>query len=271
MRTLDVFTPKRPRNLVLSLAACALLCAAYAGSRRLAPWSPKHGLGLACGVGAALVFAANAAHPLRHRLMRWVPTAPWLQAHVHLGLVAFAAVLVHSGFAWPDGELGAGLLGLSAWTALSGALGVLLQKWIPARIADGLRVEALYERIPALREGLVAEADARVEGAGEVLLRFYRRELRPLLSRPQPSWAFLFDVRAGREQSLEPLRRTRAFVPPEDRERVEDLVALYTEKLELDAHLSLQRTLRAWVVLHAPAAGVLLGLVAFHVWAWAWY
>jgi hypothetical protein len=271
LRTIGAFSPKRPRNLLLALLACAALGAVYAGSRRLAPWSPKHGLGLACGVGAALVFAANAAHPLRHRLMRWIPTRPWLQAHIHLGLVAFCAVLVHSGFTWPEGGLGAALLGLSAWTALSGGLGVVLQKWIPARIADGLRVEALYERIPALREELVAKADALTEGAGEVLARFYRRDVRPLLARPQPSWAFLLDVRAGREQSLEPLRRTRAFVPPEDREKVEDLLTLYTEKLELDAHLSLQRTLRAWVVLHAPAAGLLLGLMTFHIWAWAWY
>ena len=40
-----------------------------------------------------------------------------------------------------------------------------------------------------------------------------------------------------------------------------------TEKAELDVHLSLQRALRAWLVLHVPPAIVLLGLLAVHVFA----
>jgi hypothetical protein len=138
-------------------------------------------------------------------------------------------------------------------------------------MAEGLRVEVLLERIPELAARLLAEADARVEGSGEVLTRFYRRELRPHLAEPDPSLAYLLDVRAGRERAIEPLRRLHGFVPAEDRPRVLDLEGLYAEKLELDAHLALQRLLRRWVALHSLPAGVLMALVVFHVWAWIWY
>ena len=56
-----------------------------------------------------------------------------------------------------------------------------LQKWMPAALAEGLRVEALYERIPDLVEQLVAEADALVADASDVLERFYQQEVRPSL------------------------------------------------------------------------------------------
>ena len=50
-----------------------------------------------------------------------------------------------------------------------------------------------------------------------------------------------------------------------DRERLRDLMTIVSEKLDLDAHMSLQRVLRAWLVLHIPAAMALLGLLAVHI------
>ena len=42
-------------------------------------------------------------------------------------------------------------------------------------------------------------------------------------------------------------------------------MTIVSEKLDLDAHMSLQRVLRAWLVLHIPAAMALLGLLAVHI------
>ena len=73
------------------------------------------------------------------------------------------------------------------------------------------------------------------------------------------------NVQAGRARyarSVENLNRAVA-----DRDRVKDLSAIVTEKAELDVHLSLQRALRAWLVLHVPAGIALLGLLAVHVFA----
>ena len=132
-------------------------------------------------------------------------------------------------------------------------------------------MEALYERIPDLVDQLVAEADALVAEASDVLERFYQQDLRPSLATPRPSWSYVFDVRAGRERALEPFRASAGYVAAEEKGKVDDLLSLYTEKLELDAQWSVQRVLRLWLWLHVPPAALLMGLLVIHVFTWVWY
>jgi hypothetical protein len=268
----QALTPKEPRNLVITGVACVLVLLAYGIASSLGPWSPKRGLGLVFGILAALLFGFEMLYPGRRPRARPLGTAKaWLQAHVYLGAVAFLGVLVHSDFSWPRGAMGWWLLALSAWTTASGLAGVWLQKWVPVALSDGLRVEALYERIPGLVDGLCAEADALMAEASDALERFYRSEVRGALNRPRPSWSYLFDVRSGRERALEPFRRMTQFVSAEEREKVEDLMQIYTDKLELDAQYSLQGLLRRWLLFHVPPAGLLMGLLAVHVSTWVLY
>jgi hypothetical protein len=168
--------------------------------------------------------------------------------------------------------MGWALLLLSGWTTATGIGGVCLQKWVPAALSDGLRVEALYERIPNLVQKLTDEADRLVSESGsDVVSRFYRGEVRPGLSVLAPTWSYLLDVRRGRERALEPFRRVAQFVAAGEREIVDDLEQIFVEKLELDAQYSLQGVLRRWLVLHAPPAGLLMGLLAIHIMTWALY
>ncbi len=212
------------------------------------------------------------SYPARRPAARPLLTAQnWIQAHVYLGILAFLGVFIHTGFAWPQGAFGWWLLVLSAWTTASGLLGVWLQKWIPATLTEGLQVEALFERIPGLLDELVAEADALMSDASDVVERFYRQEVRDHLSRLSPSWGFLLDVRGGRERALEPFRRMVGFTDAEEKAKVENLMSIYTEKLELDAQHSLQGILRKWLWFHVPPAGLLMGLLLMHVFTWVWY
>jgi hypothetical protein len=272
MRAAQVLRPKEPRNLLATVVVCLLLALIYMLGARFWPWSPKRGLGLAFGVGAAAIFVLEMLYPARRPRARPFASAKnWIQAHVYLGLVAFVAALIHAGVVWPRGGAGWWLLLLAGWTTASGLLGVWLQKWIPPTLSEGLRVEALYERIPELVAQLTAEADTLMQGAGDVLERFYATEVRPGLSRVSPSWSFLFDVRGGRDRALEPFRRISQFVDAAEKDKVEDLIGIYTEKMELDAHYSLQGLLRRWLVVHVPAAGLLMGLLAIHILTWVWY
>lgn len=272
MRLSQVLRPKEPGNLRATAAAGAVLVVVFVAGAAAWPWSPKRGLGLAFGFLATALFVFEMLYPFRRPKARPLGTAKaWAQAHVYLGTLALLAVLIHAGFRLPRGGLGWALLLLSLWTTASGLIGVWLQKWIPAALAEGLHVEALYERIPALVDQLVAEADTLMAGADEVGERFYRTEVRPSLSQPNPSWGFLLDVRASRDRALEPFRRVGEFVDPSQKTLIDDLMNIYTEKIELDAHYSLQGILRRWLVLHVPTAGLLMGLLAVHVFAWAWY
>ena len=264
--------PKQPLNLLIAAAAGLVMVLVYATSAWLAPWSPKRGLGLLFGIVASLVFVFEMAYPYRRSRARPLGTARrWLQAHVYLGALAFLAVLIHAGFHWPGGSMGWALLLLSAWTTLSGLVGVWLQKWLPIVMSEGLRVEALYERIPALIEHLLKEADALVANASEVLERFYLAEVRTRLAVVEPSWSYLLDVRAGRERALEPFRRMSSFVDPAEKEIVNDLMTIRMEKMDLDVHYSLQGILRRWLMVHVPPAAVLMALLAVHILAWVLY
>ncbi len=61
------------------------------------------------------------------------------------------------------------------------------------------------------------------------------------------------------------------FVAAAQREAVDDLQQIFVEKLELDAQYSLQGILRRWLILHAPPAGLLMGLLAIHIMTWVLY
>jgi hypothetical protein len=271
-RPAGALAAKRPRNLQVTAGLCALLILAWGLAAHFWAWSPKRGLGLGLGILAALLFVFEMAYPARRPRSRPLPRAmDWAQAHVYLGVVAFLAVVLHAGVAWPHGAMGWALLLLSAWTTATGLLGVMLQKWIPAALAQGLRVEALYERIPALADGLRAEADDLMEGATDTLDSFYRREIRPALSRLNPSLSFLADVRAGRERALAPIHRMEPYLGEDEKQKLHDLSGILQEKMELDAQHTLQGILRRWLVLHVPLAGLLMGLLIVHILAWAWY
>jgi hypothetical protein len=272
MRTTQALRPKHPANLAITAAVSAFFVLAYLVAAYLRPWSPKRGLGLVFGFLAAFLFVFEMLYPARRPKAVPLFTAKnWIQAHVYLGVVAMLAVVIHAGFSWPHGGFGWWLFLLSAWTTATGLLGVVLQKWIPAAIAEGLRVEALYERIPELAKKLLAEADALMSEASDVLDRFYRSEVRDKLAKVNPSLSFLMDVRGGRDRALEPFRRVAQFLDPAEREKLEDLTNLYTEKMELDAHRSLQGVLRGWLMLHVPPAGLLMALLLVHVFTWIWY
>ncbi len=262
-----LFRPKQPRSLFASLvigAASLLLFFLLSVSR---PWRPGRGPGLIFGIVAALLFLAAVLYPLRRRLLGFPfgSAQRWAQFHIYGGVLAFLFVLIHQGFHWPSGTMGWLLLALSFWAAVSGLVGVWLQKWVPAMMASGLQVEALFERIPELIEKLQVEAAGLVEGSSEMLVRFYHEDVKPALAGIDSSWDYLADVRGGRERRLAPFVRMAPFLAEEERPRLEDLKAIFAEKLELDAHYSLQRILRVWAVIHVPPSVILFGLTLFHI------
>ncbi len=266
------FKLKQPRNLKLTVALGTVFLVFFLVARWAGAWSPGRGFGLGFGVLAVILFVFEMAYPARRPRARPFGTARlWLQAHIYFGVLALFAVLIHTDFRWPHGGIGWWLLGLSVWTTVSGIAGVVLQKWIPAALAEGLRVEALYERIPELTDQLRDEADELVADASETLARFYQSDVRPALAGPSPSWAYLFDVRAGHQRALDSFENIARYVAKNEREQVENLQSIVTEKMELDAHYRLQGLLRHWLVLHVPPAALLMALTAAHIFSWFWY
>jgi len=261
--------PKRRSWFVGAAGVGVVSLLLYLGLAWWAPWSPGRFWGLTFGTLAALAFFVDGLYPLRRRLMGWpLGTAQrWLQFHLYGGALAFLFVLIHIGFTLPHGQFGWWLFALTAWTTLTGLVGVWLQKWIPSLLSSQLSVEALYDRIPELADRLQAEGDLVVRGASDLLERFYTGEIRPSLAWVTPSWSFLSDIRGGRERRLAPFRDVSQFVSEDDQTRLKDLETIVTEKLELDAHYSLQRALRLWLPVHLFPAMALEGLLVVHIFA----
>lgn len=260
--------PKKPRWLAATAAIAGLSLLAAVLLARRAPWHPGRNAGLVFGILAGAIFTLEVLYPLRRRLLAWPlgNTQRWIQFHIYGGALAFFFVLIHEGPHLPEGSIGWLLLSLTIWTTLSGLVGVWLQKWIPAALSKGLELEVIYERIPEILRALQQEADGIRSGASEMLSDFYRDAVVPSLSGIHPSWSYLWDVRSGRDARLAPFARLSAFLDTAERDRLSDLRSILVEKMELDAHYSLQRILRAWLVLHLPPALLLFGLVLFHVW-----
>ncbi len=112
-----------------------------------------------------------------------------------------------------------------------------------------------------------------MEEVSEPLESFYAGEVRPRLERPEPSWAYLFDVRAGRRQVLETFERRAPYLAVEEQPKLWDLLRIFTDKLELDAQHRVQSVLRNWAfwTFHVPAAGILMALLLVHVASWVVY
>jgi hypothetical protein len=267
------FRPKRAHWFGVSAAIAAWCLALGAIVEWWRGWSPRDWWGMSFGIAATMIMIVAALYPLRRRLTVWpLRTAQaWLQFHVYGSTLAAIFVLIHIGFHLPVGQFGWWLLGLTMWTTVSGLLGVALQKWVPIILADQLTVEAIFERIPELVASRYREAETLMTDAPDVMQRFYQSQVRPTLAELSPSWSFLVDAHSGHERRLSAFHHIQAFIPDKDRERLADLQTLVIEKMELDAHFTLQRLLRLWPILHVPPAMCLLVAIAVHIAAVVYY
>ncbi len=65
-----------------------------------------------------------------------------------------------------------------------------------------------------------------------MLQRFYDAQVQPALAGLTPSWSYVLDARRGRDERLAPFEHLRSFVGDEDQQRLADLQAIVSEKLE---------------------------------------
>jgi hypothetical protein len=253
-----------------SLAFCGLVLVANA------VWStvdPATTWGLAYGIAAAVLLVVTCVYSMRRRLPRRGPFAAhtWLRIHVFCGVFFVLLVLMHSGFRLPAGPLGTALWVLTLWTAFSGAVGLLIQWWIPRALSSGLATEVHYDRIPALVANITERAEQLAAQSSEAVRRYYQDTLASLMGGPQPKLIYFVDVTGGIQTRVRDFEYLRRFADEDEGRRISELRDLLGAKLEADAHYTLQRALRWWVYGHVPLVGLLLVLVAVHVAAILYY
>ena len=178
---------------------------------------------------------------------------------------------MHSAFRLPSGWVNWWLWALALWTVVSGVGGRLLQRWIPQVLASGLSTEVLYERIPALVEGLRGRAEAIAEESDEAVRSLYLRSLAADLEAPRRRWIYFFDITGGVSRRLSEFVHLRPLLADEEGARLAELEGLYRTKLEIDAHYTLQQALRWWLYAHLPVSFVLLVFILLHLYTVLFY
>ncbi len=263
------------RGGFLLAAAASLL--ALAINAAVTDVDPAGGWGLAYGVAAALLAAGAALVGVRRRAMRLATrrrlgsAQAWLRFHLYGGTLFLLLMLMHSGFRLPTGWVTGWLWALSLWTVVSGFVGLALQRWVPKVLASGLGSEVLYERIPELVADLRERAEAIGLESGEAVRDVYERLLAPRFAAPERRVAFLFDVSSGGRGPERELAYLQGLLGEEQRARLGELASLYRAKLEIDAHYTLQSTLRGWLYAHAPVSLLLLGFLLVHLFSVLYY
>jgi len=160
---------------------------------------------------------------------------------------------------------------MSIWITLSGLLGILIQKWIPAVLTSSLAVEVHYDRIPDLVDEAREKAAQIVERCDTPVKDFYQAKLASIMEGPQPRLLYFLDISAGQTSRLDQFDTLRKLLPAEEKEKLDVLHNICRTKIEMDAHLSLQRALHWWLYLHIPAAVVLLVLTVIHIFVVLYY
>jgi hypothetical protein len=236
---------------------------------RLRTLSPGEGPRLALGVVAALAFAFPVVYPLRRKAMAWPlrNAMDWRRLHVGVGMVAFPCAVLHGAVRMPAGWLGWLLLGLGLWSTVFGVVAVMLQRRLPRRLAMEATEEIPAGRVDEMAHILLQQADRLSEGASTTYTGWYTSSLRPAFTRVHRSWRHLFDANHGAGFSP----GSTAPATPDESVRVNALLTLAARKRSLDARASIQTALHYGVLIHVPAAVLLIALVAFHIFVvWYW-
>jgi len=261
----------------LFVAAVIVCSTAFILNVTFADVRPSNIWGLTYGTLAAILMVGVALLGVRRRMTKFALKAglgnaqTWLQFHLYAGALCMLLTFMHTGFRQPHGILTWWLWFLSIWVAVSGLLGVVLQKWIPRLLTSGLAIEVVYERIPELINEISDKVNALIETCAEPVKDFHQKNLALALVTPRPRLIYCIDITGGIQARLKQFDYLRGFLPAEEKEKLGKLEAFYKTKLEIDAHYTLQRILRLWLYMHVPASLVLLILLGLHLFAVLYY
>ncbi|MGB0721139.1 MAG: hypothetical protein ACPGU7_01975 [Gammaproteobacteria bacterium] len=217
------------------------------------------------------VFVSLAAFNIRKRLPAppLVSARTWLRVHVSLGVGAFFMYLFHVGSLWPSGLYEQVLALLVYAVSLSGLIGMLLQLYVPRRLAQ-IPEEFIYERIPALLAEMRTEAENEIivatgQDQGDTLGRYYLETLAWFFQRPRFAVSHVLGDRKGQAWLDTRIAAISQYLNDEGRGHLAVIRAIGQRKNDLDAHYALQRLLKLWLFLHVPLSA---GLLFLGLWHW---
>jgi len=195
-------------------------------------------------------------------------SSSWLQVHLYAGLLTIFLLMLHVGLRFPDGAVELTLYFLYLGVALSGVLGIVLDRTLPKRLrAAGEPI--LFDRIPGMRRNVLDRAEALVLGAVEstgsvTLAEIYASRLRPFFSGRRNEIAHLLGAGFILAEVLDEVDDAYRYADDAEKKVLDELKILVREKNVLDANHAFQWALRTWLFVHVPLTGALLIVASTH-------
>ncbi|WP_028794487.1 hypothetical protein [Thalassobaculum salexigens] len=263
--SLTGFARRRIRNgTIVGIAAALLVATAHLAETTL------HDTRFVTGWILLILIAALALFEARRR----IPVLPlgsasaWEQVHIYAGWFAVAVFLTHTGFGLPDGPFEVALWIPFVAVAISGTVGIWLNRILPRRMRDhGAR--ELYDRIATRRAEIAAEAQALAiasarDTASVTIADYYQKELSVYFQRPRNALSHLTGYHGHQRRQLQQIRSLHRYVDASGRDTLERLCELVEAKDDLDYQYAAQMALRFWLFAHVPLAHALLILMVIH-------
>jgi hypothetical protein len=271
---------------VIILGVSTFVYIAYAAS---SPAGPTGGsaTGLTFGIVGFgfMIFAGLLAARKKVAIWRLGRAQAWLRGHLWLGLLSLPMMFFHAGFQF-GGVLTKVLMILLITVVASGLFGAALQHYMPRLMTSEVPMETIFEQIDHVREQLVAEADALVDGicgptqiedvalsgggavavataapAAVLPLRdFYTRQLRPFLLHEPLRHLSLSD----RTDSSRIFDGLRTVLPSDAQDVTRKLEEICEEERQLRRQVRMHHWLHGWLLLHVPLSLALLLLGCIH-------
>lgn len=233
--------------------------------------TPGNFWGMTFGTIATVLFFAVGLYGVRRRTMnmssklKFGTANTWLQIHLYGGALFLLLMLMHTTFSLPQSAFNWWLWGLSVWVVLSGLAGVALQKWIPEVLSSTLSIEIRTDRVDELVNELRSKAEALMANSPTAIRDYYERNIASEMARPVLRPSFYKDITGGIQTKIKQMEYLKQFLSDEDKKKLDNLGVIYRSKLECDAHYTLQKPLRLWLMAHLPVSIALLALVLIHL------
>jgi hypothetical protein len=273
-------------------ASCWILAGSLAVYVVYAVRTPRVGGGTPVGlifgsVGFGfMLFAAALGIRKRFPIWRIGRAQHWMRGHLWLGTLALPLIFLHAGFHF-GGWLTSTLMVLLIVVVLSGLFGAYLQHTLPSQMMHEVEFETIYDRIEAIRTGLIAEARERVQsvaeemapglGAGATVVLTYigaipeinveLKEFTETFTEQIEPW-LENKVRESplrdRSQSAQLFEGLHRLMPERAWKTVDALEEICEEKRQLDRQVVLHRMLHAWLMCHIPLSVALIFLGFVH-------
>ncbi|MFT5303316.1 MAG: hypothetical protein ACI87E_002705 [Mariniblastus sp.] len=264
-KSISVFTRRRIRNSIITLALLALMAVVvYAQTQSLRHASFTTGYLLMGSI------AFLAAFNLRKKIT-FLPAvgsaASWMQLHIYVGFATFVMFGAHVAWHVPNGWFEGWLAILYFTVALSGVYGLYATRIYPGRLT-GINDEVIFERIPAFRQRIATRARTLVLQACEttdVLAKLYANRLMSYFEKPPRLVYLLHPNGRTRRQLVAEIEDVNRYLVESQRGIGKQLSAMVKQRDDLDYHHAIQGRLKIWMFVHIGLTYSLIAVALLHI------